>query len=138
MNGFPHLMLYTQLCLTLCNPMVCSLPGFLVHGIFQARILEWVAILFSIYEMSQGQALVIEVGCFLFHLAVREAQGCSCILPKDMQLRPLCDCNTAVKWPVGFWEWGRGERDVQIYNDILHFHPPSSCFQSTVFFSWHS
>ena len=31
-------------CLTLCNPMDCSLPGSSVHGILQARILEWVAI----------------------------------------------------------------------------------------------
>ena len=37
----------TQLCLTLCNPMDCSLPGSSVHGIFQARILEWVAMSFS-------------------------------------------------------------------------------------------
>ena len=35
-----------QLCPTLCNPMDCSLPGFSVHGIFQARILEWVTIAF--------------------------------------------------------------------------------------------
>ena len=33
-----------QLCLTLCNPMDCSLPGSSVHGILQARVLEWVAI----------------------------------------------------------------------------------------------
>ena len=33
--------------LTLCNPMDCNPPGFSVHGIFQARILEWVAISFS-------------------------------------------------------------------------------------------
>ena len=33
-----------QLCLALCNPMQCSLPGSSVHGISQARILEWVAI----------------------------------------------------------------------------------------------
>ena len=33
-----------QLCLTLCNPMDCSPPGSSVHGILQARILEWVAI----------------------------------------------------------------------------------------------
>ena len=31
----------------LCNPMDCSLPGSSVHGIFQARVLEWVAISFS-------------------------------------------------------------------------------------------
>ena len=36
-----------QSCLTLCNPMDCSLPGFSVHGILQARTLEWVAISFS-------------------------------------------------------------------------------------------
>ena len=32
---------------TLCDPMDCSLPGSAVHGIFQARVLEWVAIAFS-------------------------------------------------------------------------------------------
>ena len=37
----------TQLCLTLCNPMGYSLPGSCVHGIFQTRILEWVAISFT-------------------------------------------------------------------------------------------
>ena len=37
----------TQSCPTLCNPMDCSLPGSSVHGIFQARVLEWGAISFS-------------------------------------------------------------------------------------------
>ena len=36
-----------QSCLTLCDPMDCSPPGSSVHGIFQARTLEWVAISFS-------------------------------------------------------------------------------------------
>ena len=36
-----------QLCLTLSDPMDCSLPGSSVHGIFKARVLEWVAIAFS-------------------------------------------------------------------------------------------
>ena len=36
-----------QSCLTLCDPMDCSLPDSSVHGILLARILEWVAILFS-------------------------------------------------------------------------------------------
>ena len=36
-----------QLHLTLCDPMDCSLPGSTVHGIFQARVLAWVAIFFS-------------------------------------------------------------------------------------------
>ena len=37
----------TQSCLTLSDPMDWSLPGSSVHGIFQARVLEWVAIAFS-------------------------------------------------------------------------------------------
>ena len=37
-----------QSCPTLCNPMDCSLPGFSIHGILQARTLEWVAISFCI------------------------------------------------------------------------------------------
>ena len=36
-----------QSCLTLCDPMDCSLPGSSVHGIFQAIVLEWIAISFS-------------------------------------------------------------------------------------------
>ena len=36
-----------QLCPTLCDPMDCSLPGCSIHRIFQARVLEWVAISFS-------------------------------------------------------------------------------------------
>ena len=37
----------SQLCLTLRNPMDCSLPGSSGHGIFQARVLEWGAIAFA-------------------------------------------------------------------------------------------
>ena len=36
-----------QSCPTLCNPVDCSLPGSSIHGIFQARVLEWGAIAFS-------------------------------------------------------------------------------------------
>ena len=39
--------LVAQSCLTLCDPMDYSPPGSSVHGIFQARVLEWVAIFFS-------------------------------------------------------------------------------------------
>ena len=38
---------HRKYCLTLSNSMNCGLPGSSVHGIFQARILEWVAISFS-------------------------------------------------------------------------------------------
>ena len=45
----------TQLCPTLCDPMDCSLPGSSIHGIFQATVLEWVAIAFSVYLMGNEQ-----------------------------------------------------------------------------------
>ena len=44
-----------QSCPTLCDPMDCSPPGFSVHGILQARILEWVAISFYMYISSGGR-----------------------------------------------------------------------------------
>ena len=39
-----------QSCLTLSDPMNCSLPGFSIHGIFQARVLEWGVIAVSMYQ----------------------------------------------------------------------------------------
>ena len=44
-----------QSCLTLGNPMDCRLPGSSIHGIFQARVLEWGAIAFSEKQTSQRQ-----------------------------------------------------------------------------------
>ena len=49
MDSFLHKYMYTcakslQSCLTLWDPMECSLPGSSVHGILQARILEWVSV----------------------------------------------------------------------------------------------
>ena len=44
---------------TLCDPMDCSLPGFSIHGIFQARVLEWGAVPFS-----QGSPLIFFRQCF--------------------------------------------------------------------------
>ena len=48
--GYAHLcvcVLVAQMCLTLCDPIDCSLPTSSVHGVLQARVLEWVAIPFS-------------------------------------------------------------------------------------------
>ena len=42
-----------------CNPMDCSLPGSSVHGILQARILEWVAVSFSTKLVNHG----FDTGC---------------------------------------------------------------------------
>ena len=50
----------TQLCPTLSDPMDCSLPGSSVHGIFQARVLEWGAIAFSAEEPSGLQSMELQ------------------------------------------------------------------------------
>ena len=42
----------TQSCPTLRDPMMCSLPSSSVHGIFQARVLEWGAIAFSMTNLD--------------------------------------------------------------------------------------
>ena len=49
-----HVSEVVQSCPTLSDPMDCSLPGSSVHGIHQARVLEWVAIAFSIIKGRLG------------------------------------------------------------------------------------
>ena len=46
-----------QLCLTLSHPMDCSPPGSSLHGIFQARVLEWGAIAVYLKHLIQSQSL---------------------------------------------------------------------------------
>ena len=69
--------LVIQSCLSVCDPMGCSLPGSSVHGILQARILVWVAIPFS-RESSQPRVQT-QVSCiagrFFTIWAIREAQS---------------------------------------------------------------
>ena len=51
------MVLFSQSCLTLCDPMDCNPPASSVRGILQARVLEWVAIYFSItvvWHLSKG------------------------------------------------------------------------------------
>ena len=67
-----------QSCLTLCDPMDCSLPGFSIHGILQARILEWVTISFSRgSSRPRDRTRVSRIGGRLSNLwATREALVC--------------------------------------------------------------
>ena len=56
----------TRLCLTFFDPMDCNPLGFSVHGIFQARILEWVAISFSRgFSQLRDQICVSFVSCIV-------------------------------------------------------------------------
>ena len=55
-----------QSCLTLSDPMDCSLPGSSVHGIFQAGVLEWGAIVFSEMDVAKFQLEVCGVTILFF------------------------------------------------------------------------
>ena len=64
--------LVTQLCLTLCTLMDCSVPGSSVHGIFQARILKWVANPFSRGFPTPGSNMGLSLGLsfFVFEMGI--------------------------------------------------------------------
>ena len=71
--------LVTQLCLTLCDPMDCSLPGSSVHGILQARILKLLAISFSRgFSQSRDWTWSPALQAVLYHRNHQEAQ---CVYP---------------------------------------------------------
>ena len=53
----------TQLCATPCDPTDCSLPGSSIHGIFQARVLEWGAIAFSVDFILGGSKITADGDC---------------------------------------------------------------------------
>ena len=66
--------LVAQSCPTLCDPMDCSLPDFSVHGITQARILEWVAMPFpDPWVANPGiEPCLLHCRLILYHLSYKE------------------------------------------------------------------
>ena len=85
-----------QLCPTLSDPMKCRPPGSSVHGIFQARVLEWGAIAFS------GTSTIWDQICFFVHL--REWQmAASCIpLAPQQSLRGVAASAGSKFWDPSF------------------------------------
>ena len=101
-----------QSCPTLSDPMDCSLPGSSLHGIFQARVLEWVAIALSILYSSGFQIVLPKPGfgevdqitrqgkCsyFLFNLSSYSPSYLFCILAlsKNILLNNILHLKTSV------------------------------------------
>ena len=87
-----HMMyvLTAQLCLTFCDPMHCSPPGASVSGIFQARILEWVAI-----SSSRGSSWP------------RDWTQVSCISWISRQILYHCATWEDLNWPQKLVKWPR-------------------------------
>ena len=85
--GF-SVVLAIQSCLTPCDPMDCSPPGSPVHGVFQARTLEWVAISFSRgFPVATYMCVCVCVFFYhiLFHMVYYTALN---IVPRAMQQDP--------------------------------------------------
>ena len=83
-----------QLCLTLCDPMECSPPGSSVHGILQARILEWVAIPFCRGSSPLRNWIQVShiAGRFFTPWATQEAQQIASFESESESLSVLFDC----------------------------------------------
>ena len=76
----------TQLCPTLSDPMYCSPPGSSAHGIFQARVLEWVAIAFSNYVLVIFILFIFFSKYYDFHF-VDEVHWRNCVIcPKPKRI----------------------------------------------------
>ena len=72
--------LVAQSCPTLCNPLDCSPPGSFVHGILQARILEWILIPFSrMSAQFRGWARVFCIAGRFFTIWASITLKCTCI-----------------------------------------------------------
>ena len=79
-----------QSCLTLCNPMDCSLPGSSVHGILQARILEWVAMASSRGSSQPSNLFLLD----LLHWQV----GSLPLVPPGKPQPGLLHCRQILHW----------------------------------------
>ena len=89
----------TQSCLTLCDPSNCSLSSFSIHGILQARIVEWVAI--SFFRESSQLRDWTQVSCiagrFFTNWAMREA------LQRQSRLKMQLKLNLDDQWSEAGW-----------------------------------
>ena len=93
--------LVNESCLTLCNPMDCSPSGSSVHGIFQARILEWVAIFF--YRGSSQSRAQTCISCtgrrILYHCSMWEALFIQDRFLYYLRIKPLIQSSShSIQW----------------------------------------
>ena len=84
----------SQSCLTLHDPMDCSLPGSSAHGIFQARVLEWGAVAFSGLQCRSLQFLQIPLAGGRLALRARLPKAVGCVLSMCVG---VCVCKGLVR-----------------------------------------
>ena len=133
----------TQSCSTLCDPMDCSPPGSSLHGILQARILEWVAIPFSrgSSRLRDGAQVSCPAGRFFAVWATREAlsmeagtevSGCTWHTP---EVSPGCEQAAFFLWlsQAAFWTPGPSHPSTRM---MLTVSLPSRKWVNTLNVMW--
>ena len=134
-----------QSCPTLCNPMDCIPPGSSIHGIFQARMLEWVAISFfrgSSWARDQAQASHTLGRLFTIWVTREDEDTVKCLLracnPKGNQSwisigRTDAEAKVPILWPPDAKGWlirkdpdaekdWRQEEKGTIENEMIGWH----------------
>ena len=125
LSGFPRwrcavLYLVAQSCLTLCDPMDCSLPGSSVHGILQARVLEWVAMPSSRVSSQPRDRTQVSHIAFFTIWATREVFSGAA---SGTELTCQCGrCKETWVWSLG-WE-DPLEEGIAIHSSILAWRVP--------------
>ena len=137
--------LLAQSCLTLCNPMKCSLPGSSIHGILQVRILVWVAMPFSRgSSWPMNRTLVSCIAGRFHNWATRESciriYSCYSVTQSRMTLCDPMDCSM-LDFPVfqHYLELEMNESPLNLSHPLSQwYYPiisssvvPFSCLQSS-------
>ena len=145
-------MLVTQLCLTLCDPSVCSPSGSSVCGILQARILEWVAISFSrgstdpgiepgspslqaefLLSETLGKSLLICIKCIFICCCCLVIKLCLTMCPCELQHAwlPCPSLSPGVcpdSYPLSWWCNPSITSSVILFSSCLQSFPASGSF----------
>ena len=143
------LFIYSVSCLVMsipCDPMDCGLPGSLIHGILQARILEWVAIPFS--RGSSWPRNWIQISCiagrFFTMWAIREVLFIyKCILKTEQNTKTRRWMEEDTKLddsPELSYRKADSKKVSNVASKSLHIAFPlltySKCFQRSFVFHW--
>ena len=107
--------LVAQSCLTLCDPIDCSPPGSSVHGILQARILEWVAIPFS-RRSSQARDWT-QVNKHIFFFIFLSIMG----YHRTLNTVPCAIQEDLVVYPFSIWSFASTNRVANLMLCAFYF-----------------